>query len=132
MPLLDDYMKLLSREMALDEPLQPNLSGNYLLPLDEETSVSISHYAQGFSFVATIGDVPSFKRNELFIDMMVANLFGQGTKKAILGLDPLGKKITLSRHLDHEIGYPEFNDTLEDFINTIDFWKEESRTKRSL
>lgn len=132
MALLDEYMKQLGHEMGLDEELEAQLSGSYILPLDEETRISISHYEQGFSFTATVAELPSFKRGELLMEMSYANLFGQGTKQAILGLDSQGKNITLSRHLDHEISYSEFNDILEDFINLIDFWKEESQTKRIL
>lgn len=130
MPQLDDYMKQLSYEMGLDDPLKVEISGNYLLPLDDQTSISIGRSQQGISFTTTVTDLPAFRRGELIHEMMDANLFGQGTINGILALDARGKQIILSRHLDHEVSYGEFNEILEDFVNLVDFWKEESQTKR--
>lgn len=127
MPVLDEFMKKLSEEMEIDEPITPEMSGVYLLPLDETSQVVINKTDAGLSFTTIVADCPTIKRAEFLQMLMEANLFGQGTGHAILGLDNKGKKITLSLHIGHDINYKQFTEMLEDFINSIDFWREEAQ-----
>jgi len=127
MPLLDEFMKNLSHEMELDRVMEPEMSGVYILPLDEDLDVVINRGDLGISFVSEIADCPEMRREEFLSEMLLGNLFGQGTTDAVLGLNATGKKITLARHLDHEITYDEFSDILEDFMNSVDFWREEAQ-----
>ena len=54
---------------------------------------------------------------------MMANLFGQGTKGGILGINAEGTMLTLSRTVDFAVDYKDFKEFLEDFINVMDFWQ---------
>ena len=56
---------------------------------------------------------------------MKANLLGQGTGGAAIGIDPSEKFFTLSEVLEFEVNYKTFHEKLEDFLNYIDYWKEE-------
>ncbi|MEM1283391.1 MAG: type III secretion system chaperone [Chlamydiota bacterium] len=124
---LNEFMKQLSYEMELEQPLAAQMSGVYTLPLDENLYIVISTGDEGLSFTSDVCKCPTVKREEFLTKMMHANLFGQGTSEAILGLTKNGEKITLSRHVHHEIDYKEFSEILEDFINTVDYWADEVR-----
>lgn len=127
MPVLDEFMKQLGYEMELETPLEPEMSGVYLIPLDEGLRIVVNRIDNGLSLTCELADCPTIKREEFLQTLMEANLFGQGTSNSILGLSSNSKKITLSHHIERDIKYNEFAEILEDFINTIDFWREEAR-----
>ena len=56
---------------------------------------------------------------------MKANLLGQGTGGAAIGIDSSEKFFILTHTFPFEINYKTFHESLEDFLNYIDFWKEE-------
>lgn len=125
---LNEFMKQLSYEMELEQPLTAQMSGVYTLPLDENLYIVISTGEEGLSLTSDICKCPTIKREEFLTEMMHANLFGQGTTDAILGLTKNGETITLSRHVKHDIDYKQFSEILEDFINTVDYWADEAKT----
>jgi hypothetical protein len=59
-----------------------------------------------------------------------ANLFGRGTRNAIIGLTEDGKLLTLSAELDYNSTYKEFKEKLEDFVTILDYWRKEALTER--
>jgi Tir chaperone protein (CesT) family len=124
---LNEFMKQLSYEMELEEPLTAEMSGVYTLPLDDELYIVISTWDEGISLTSDICECPTIKREEFLTELMHANLFGQGTTDAILGLTKNGKHITLSRHIAHDLDYKHFSEILEDFINTVDYWSDEAK-----
>lgn len=128
---LNEFIKKLSYEMELEEPLKAEMKGFYTLPLGDGVTVAISKGELGLSFFSEICKCPTLKREEFLTELMHANLFGQGTSDAILGLTTKGDKITLRRDLAHEVDYQEFSDILEDFINTIDYWIREASAIKS-
>lgn len=126
MSSLDVFMKQLSYEMELATPLQSQEGGSYVLPIDEETRITMSKVDQGILFSSDFVDCPTLKKESFFENLLMGNLFGQGTSNAVLGLNETGDKITLTRFLDDSASYRDFSETFEDFINTIDFWKQET------
>ena len=79
----------------------------------------------GALFKANICACPQKKRETLLIKLMQANLIGQGTGGAVIGLDKQEKFLTLSLALAYELNYRAFKESLEDFINYLVFWNEE-------
>lgn len=69
---------------------------------------------------------PRGKEEELYTQMLLANLFGQGTYGAVISLDDDARHIELSRTIDYDVNFKDFKDILEDFINAVDFWREEA------
>lgn len=59
---------------------------------------------------------------------MKANLFGQGTLGAALGLEPEQNLLTLSLELPYDMDYRHFKESVEDFTNIVDYWKVEVDT----
>jgi hypothetical protein len=59
---------------------------------------------------------------------MKANLFGQGTLGAAIGLDPKQNILTLSLQLPYDMNYSHFKESVEDFTNIVDYWRVEVDT----
>lgn len=124
--MLGNFIEQLVKDLELETPLTTEVPGVYSFPLDEGLSILISEIPRGFSLMCFVCPCPKNNEELFFTQMMLANLFGQGTRGAILGLNPEGTVLTLSLVIDYTFDYKEFRDTLEDFINSVDFWREEA------
>lgn len=124
---LATFMKQLSYEMEADPSTLESGGGGgvYKLPLEENLVITISKTEEGVTLFSEIADCPKGNREEFLSEMLLGNLFGQGTSHAILGLSQTGQKMTLSRHIQ-QVSYTEFMEIVEDFINIVDFWREEA------
>ncbi|MGK5594186.1 MAG: type III secretion system chaperone [Parachlamydiaceae bacterium] len=123
---LNTYLQEFLQELELREPFPQESPGVYTIPLGEGLSITLSSHPQGFYLHSTIGPAPEQQEEAFFTRALLANLFGQGTKGAVLSLSEEGRMLTLSRSIDYDISYKEFKEILEDFINVIDFWREEA------
>ncbi len=124
--MLDDHMKQLARDFELTAPFASEVPGVYTIPLEQGVSISIANSPQGGYYISCpCVEIPTTKEEEFFNYMMLANLFGQGTNGSVLGMSNEGQKLVLSHEIDHELNYVDFRNVLEDFINSVDFWREE-------
>lgn len=122
--MIENWIEQLSRELELGQSL-PKDGSSFIFPVDEGVSVYISDFEQGFSLFCRVGECPTEKTEEFFSQAMLANLFGQGTKGAVLGLTDDYRFVTLSLESPYADEYRVFRDKLEDFMNGVDFWREE-------
>ena len=76
-------------------------------------------------FYSNITACPTEKRELIFTHLMKANLLGDGTGGATIGLDNDEKFLTLSYVMPYESNYENFKEQLEDFVNYLLFWEEE-------
>ncbi len=126
-------MKQLSDELQMEQPFATEFPGTFTLRLDEDIIINISEIGNGgISLTSTLGPFPNEQLETFFTQAMLANLFGQGTKGAILGLNADGSQLTLSRNILYHTGYKDFRDNLEDFINMVDFWRAEALGQKEL
>lgn len=131
--MLEEFMDKLSAEMEMEEPFKAQIPGVYVMRLDEDISISlISQSSDRFTFSCTLGEAPIVGKEAFFTQLLLANLFGQGTRGAVLSLDINANELMLTRNIDHYIEYKEFRDSVEDFLNVVDFWKQELLTANSL
>ncbi|KAF3362295.1 putative type III secretion chaperone SycE [Chlamydiales bacterium STE3] len=114
------------KELEISEPLPQTVPGVYTLPLDDGLSITMTANPQGFLLNAVLAEAPKKNEEHFYTEVLLANLFGQGTKGATLCLSEEGRMLTLSRDIDYDVDYKEFREILEDFINIIDFWREET------
>lgn len=121
--MLDNFIKEISKELELDSPLTADVPGTYVFPLSEDIKIYISNTPQGISFDGGFNLVSS-KQEETFTQLLLANLFGQGTRGAVVGLSEDGKAIKFSKTIE-ATDYKVFKENLEDFVNLIDFWIDE-------
>ena len=123
---LERLIEGLAEELKLDAVPQKDKNGVFQLKMGGLAQVSLSELEPGVFFSARIIELPKEKNKEsLFIYLMKANLMGQGTGGSAIGIDASEKYLTLSHTLPFEVNYKTFRETLEDFLNYIDYWKEE-------
>jgi hypothetical protein len=124
--MLSSMMQELSKEWELTNPIPEESPGSYKIPLEDGLSINVSTVQNNELLLTSgIATVPKGKEEMLFEYALLANLFGQGTKESLLGLNDSGNILTLSRFIDYDVNFQEFRNIMEDFINTIDFWREE-------
>jgi hypothetical protein len=125
--MLSEMVKELYAEWETPVPPQ-DVPGIYTVRLEEGVSFTISSYANnGIVLNTAVAEVSPKAGEEFFAHLLYANLFGQGTKGATIGLNESGNLLTLSHLIEYDVNFKEFRDFVEDFINTMDFWRNESK-----
>lgn len=125
--MLSEMVKELYAEWEIPIPPQ-DVPGIYTVRLEEGVFFTISSFGSGgVALNSAIADLTPKAGEDFFAHLLYANLFGQGTKGAVLGLNDSGNLLTLSHVIDYDVNFKEFRDIIEDFINTMDFWREESK-----
>ena len=116
------------------EQLFKELNLGTLSPLDEEKryhlkmsrfDIALKELDPGCFYSSTIGPLPKNKKEDFLMRVMKANFLGQGTGGATIGLKEDESFLTLSLSLPYEMNYKAFKESLEDFVNYIDYWKQE-------
>jgi hypothetical protein len=130
--MLNQWMDEFAKEMEVEATALKKDEGNYAIPLDEGVTIEILELANGsLSFFCSLAAVPGVKREEFFTRAMLANLYGQGTRGAVLGLNDDYSRVTLFREVEGVQSYKEFHDLIEDFLNGVDFWIDEAAVKEA-
>jgi hypothetical protein len=125
--MLINFMKKLAEELTLGELLSSEIEGGgYLIPLEKDLTIRVSESSFGIYFSCEIALLPKAKRETFYGRLLLANLFGQGTNGAVLGLNEDGNKVLLTHLLELDADYQSLHDALEDMINTVDYWREET------
>lgn len=125
--MLQSYIPKLIQDLELgDISLASGIPGTYTLPLEDGLSIHMTDIPDGFILRCNVGPYPKVKEELFTTQAMLGNLFGQGTRGAVLGLNLEGTIVTLTHIVDYPVEYKDFKEILEDFINTMDFWREEA------
>lgn len=128
--MLQELMKKLCEEWELPESgLAAQEPGCYVIPLENDIKIVVSPTPKGYMMKCSLAPYPTAKGEAFATDTMLANLFGQGTQGAILGLTADGNTLTLTQVVEHGVDAKEFRETLEDFITSIDVWRDEALKK---
>lgn len=131
--MLEQHIEQLAKELETQIPVDEKKAGTYHLSLDHNIPVDITElghpHPPSWEFRATLAEVPHELQEQLFTKMLQGNLFGQGTRQAVLGLDEGGKKLVLISQGSLPIDYQPFHNLLEDFMNIADMWKAEATNK---
>lgn len=128
MTTLEQHIAALASELKMDAPLKADAPGTYTLLIDVDLSMTISSWESGVMFQCAVGICPQSNEETFFTQAMLANLFGQGTEGAILGLDETGRVLTLSLEVAEVASFQIFKEKLEDFLNAVDYWRTEIST----
>ena len=78
----------------------------------------------GLLFLYTnLGPVPAFGASRLYERLLAANLMGQGTEGATLGLDREAQRLVLHRALRaQQLTDIEFKEAVEKFVDVAELW----------
>ena len=110
-----------------------NMEGSSSIPRDvpfisfdaEGVAITLTDEAPGMNISATLGELETEKLEEVFSLLLRGNLLSVTAKKPCIGLDETGKKVVLSSSIPTIRSYREFRDAVEDFVNSVAFWKSE-------
>lgn len=122
----DTLVEQLCNELEMKEFVSFKKPSHYTLLFDGDITVSISREGSSHSFKSIIGQAPMSDTDSFFLRVMDANLFGSGTKGAAIGWNEEDNLLTLSLERDYNRSYKEFKSRLEDFVNVIEFWRQEA------
>ena len=130
---LSILLKELQKDFELKEPFAEAAPGIWQVPVDEDVTITLSETTSGMSpgviLSTSFIEMPIGDEEELYRQMLLANLNGQGTKGATLALSEDGRRLILSRVIDYDVNFKDFRDMLDDFISVVDFWREEVSTR---
>jgi len=122
------FMQKIAEELHLNDTPKQDKNGYFQLKIQRNT-ILIKDLHPGLFFSAKIVALPQERNNEaLYLYLMQANILGRGTGGSALGIDTMEKYFTLSHILPFELDYVFFYETLEDFVNYLDYWKQKIPT----
>lgn len=124
--MLSQYMERLSVDLGNEQSLAPNEDGSYSLHLEPDLHIFLrENLESGITMITTVSLLPDQNKETFLLKTMSANLLGRETGGSALGLDKEGKKVILLNILSGQAAYKDFHDTLEDFVNYAESWREE-------
>lgn len=124
--MLEPFIQQLGKELQMEEFITSPEPGLYLLSFDDQILVNVTQSSQNYMIKGAIGACPKENTETFLVKTMEANLFGLGTRGSIIGLNDEGNVLTLSLELDYNSTYKDFRNKLEDFVNVLDFWRQEA------
>lgn len=125
--MLQEFVPKLIKDLKLvNTTLATGVPGIYALPLDEGLTINLQEIPGGILLKCALAPYPKTNEEAFSSRAMLGNLFGQGTHGAVLGLSQDSNTLTLSRAIDYHLDYKEFKEIVEDFINSVDFWRDEA------
>lgn len=122
--MLKDLIQKFNEDYEMNIPLHND--SRYTLYLHENLQVQIVETPDGLSLYTKLAPIPKMKEDSFLGKLMYANLFGQATNGAVIGLSENGNYLTLTKLIDYNVDYQEFKEILEDFLNAAFFWREET------
>ncbi len=123
--MLESFLQTIVADLELEALPIKEKDNVYPLQINPQTTITLKELEPGISFWSQIGPCPTLKREELFTLLMKANFLGQGTGGSVIALDESENFLTLSSVLPYDMNYKMFKDALEDFVNYLDYWREE-------
>lgn len=124
--VLGQNLQILTQELNLKFS-PPSQDDVYTLEIGEFT-LFLKNLNPGLFLYAPIGPLPEEGREDFLMLTMRANFLGEGTGGNVLGLTEDESCLTLSSSMPYELNYATFKETVEVFVNFLDYWKKEVAT----
>lgn len=121
--MLEQFMTQLSQELSMEDLITTTEDHHFILPFDHDIEVDASEVEKGILLKSIIGSCPQKNAEAFLLKTMEANLFGMGTRGAVIGLNEEEKLLTLSMEVDYNSSFKDFKEKLEDFTSVLDFWR---------
>jgi hypothetical protein len=125
--MLEQYLQQICQELSIEEQPKPNSDGVYVVPFDDLLKIRFKENQDNTIFFQSLcASLPKEKTEDFFVMVMKAHLFGKETGKSFFGIDGKEENLLISQLLPPRPGYDDFRNDLEDFLNQVDFWREEA------
>jgi hypothetical protein len=122
---LENALRELGTRLGLGE-IKLDASGAGHLVFDNESIIDLqlAEDEQGFYLTSTIGEAPTEAREEVFSELLQANLQARGVGRCCLAYDAELNEIVLSRYFErNEIDVTTLEEELEHFLTVCEVWK---------
>ena len=124
--MITSHMKKLKKDLGIESSLAKEAPGTFYFPVDDNLDITIIQLNPGVLFECEIDKMPEKNRLLFYTKLLSANLFGQGTYGAEVGISPDGRKMIIQYQIDYPLNYKEFEEKLEDFLNVAAYWRDEA------
>lgn len=121
--MLEKLIRELGKDLAMEDLISSTEDRHYFISFDAETEIEAVELGNSYLLKSMIGNCPQKNADAFLMRTMEANLFGIGTRGAVIGLHTEGKMLTLSLELDYNCSFKDFKEKLEDFISVMEFWR---------
>ena len=121
--MLEKLIKNFAAYIGITSTLEFDSDGAYVLPIRDLVKIRVRENADNeIVFSASLGEIaPSADANKVYLQMMIANLFGRETGGSALGLDAEGN-VVMTRRIPAEVSYEDFARYIESFMNFSETW----------
>ena len=122
--MIESVLEKLTKELTQAHYTKEN-ENLFLFEVGENLLLFIQEVEDLIYLSGNICPCPEENLEELFIYLMRANLLGEGTGKASIGLDSEENNIILSKAFAFDPDEQHMKEEIELFANYLLFWKEE-------
>ncbi|MBJ7449249.1 MAG: type III secretion system chaperone [Parachlamydiales bacterium] len=122
--MMHPFIIQLFKDLSISEEPEASSAGSFLLSFTENLSLSIKPLDVGFYITSRLGQLPIKDAEEHLKTFLAANLFGDATGRAVIGLEEDEKWLTFSLAIPYQMTYNQFRDELENFINYLELWQD--------
>lgn len=122
---IQQFTEELAESLGLEDDLHPDENEIYTLNLGEGLIIQYADLNPGLDLVSYLEKLPEENLETFLMALMRVNLFGRGTGGCVLGYDLESRFITHKRALPYALKYRDFKEAIEDFVNYVEFWKEQ-------
>ena len=127
--MLKQYLGQVCQELGIKSELALSSEGFYSVPFEETGAVEFKENEDQSIFLqATCCSIPKNNTESYLTLIMKAHLFCKETGHAFFGIDGKEENLLLSLLLPPRLEYKGFYSELEDFLNYVDSWREETLT----
>ncbi|MDE3055585.1 MAG: type III secretion system chaperone [Verrucomicrobiota bacterium] len=121
--MLRRLLEIVCKEVDLPPAKEVERGRCFILPFAPGIEIKLSDLQPGVSMSASLIACPKRNKEDLFIYVMEANLLGQGTGSARIGME--NEELMLLSGFPYELDASLFKDKLEEFLNTLLYWRKD-------
>jgi len=127
--MLQDHLRELERNLEITLKSHPTDQGVFIFEIDEDITLIFHDLEEGTYITCQLCEVPDRNREDLYIMLSELNLMGEGSLGSVFGMSEDSKHLTMSHLIDYDVGYPQFYEVVEDFVNLAKITLDDIRAK---
>jgi hypothetical protein len=126
MSTLQSLLTTFCKKYHLAEPKEDG-DKNYHIDFSSQISFYLKQLNTGFYAQSYLCPCPKENKEEIYMNLMSANILHQKTGKGVIGMDFKGNFLLLSVAIPYAVNEREFHEEIEEFVNYVIFWRKEIR-----
>lgn len=124
---IQEYTERLIEALGLRDQVHQSENQIYSFELKGNLVIQFADLHPGLNLMSFLAPMPDVEKETFLMSLLRVNLFGSGTGGGVLGYDDEAKLLTFSMAKPYLLSYQQFKESIEDFINYVELYKEELR-----